>query len=258
MNRKIAREENFRLFLVVCHFNSTMPKLHPANILTFVLALLAVAQVGLCQTDKTVYSSYKTTADSIVKLYYGDNLLQYISFDSSKSYYRTLKTPGGGTLTKFTEILDFEPEMFVFHYCFKHPSFQGDTLNIKFYVDKSHRIMAGFLPEGLYDMKGKTEWQIISKNKALEIAKKAKIKKPQKDYEIEFGWYEHEATTEDYKRFNQTKDIKQIVKGRIVWKVTSKFRNAPEWDEKPYAQTFIIDAMTGEVIGAEQAFIDWG
>ena len=233
-----------------------MPKLLPTYILT--LTFLAFTQVGQSQTDKSVYACYKTTADSIVKLYYGENLLQYITFDSSSSFYRTLKTPGGGTLTKFTETLDFEPEMFVFHYYFKHPSFQGDTLNIKFYVDKSHRIMAGFSPEGLYDMKGKTDLQIISKNKALEIAKKAKIKKPQKDYIIEFGWYEHEATNEDYKKFNQTKDVKQIVKGRIVWKVTSKFRDAPEWDEKPYAQTFIIDAVTGEVLGVEQAFIDWG
>jgi hypothetical protein len=148
--------------------------------------------------------------------------------------------------------------MFAFRYYFKHPSFNGDTLNIKFYVDRNHRIMAGFLPEGLYDIKGKMNLQIISKDEAIVIAKKAKIKKPQKDYETEFGWYEQEATTEDYKRFNETKDIKQIVKGRIVWKVTSKFREAPEWDEKPYAQTFIIDAVTGEVIGVEQAFIDWG
>lgn len=241
---------------VVCHFKSTMPKLLSTYILTF--TLLAFTQVGQSQTDKSLYASYRTTADSIVKLYYGDNLLQYISFDSSSSYYRTLKTGGGGTLTKFTETLDFEPEMFVFRYYLKHPSFHGDTLNIKFYVDRNHRIMAGFLPEGLYDMKGKTDLQIISKDKALEVAKKAKIEKPQKNYEIEFGWNEQQATAEDYKTFNQTKDIKQIVKGRIVWKVTSKFRKAPEWDEKPYAQTFIIDAVTGEVIAVEQAFIDWG
>lgn len=235
-----------------------MPKLRAAYILTFAFALFVFPRVGLCQGDKTSYASYKTTADSIVKLYYGDNLLQYIIFDSSRSYYRTLKTGGGGTLTKFTEALNFEPEMFVFHYYFKHPNFHGDTLNIKFYVDKNHRIMEGFLPEGLYDMKGKIELQIISKDKALEVAKKAKIKKPQTNYEIEFGWYEQEATNEDYKKFNQTKDIKQIVKGRIVWKVTSKFRDAPEGDEKPYAQTFIIDAITGQVISIEQAFIDWG
>jgi len=233
-----------------------MPKLLSTYILTF--ALLAFTQVGLSQTEKSIYASYKATADSIVKLYYGDKFLQYISFDSSSSYYMTLKTGGGGTLTKFTETLDFEPEMFVFHYYFKHPSFHDDTLNVKFYVDRNHKIMAGFLPEGLYDMKGKTDVQIISKDKALDIAKKVKVKKPQKNYEIEFGWYEHEATSEDYKKFNQTKDIKQIVKGRIVWKVTSKFRDVPEWDEKPYAQTFIIDAVTGEVISVEQAFIDWG
>jgi hypothetical protein len=233
-----------------------MSKLLSTYILTF--ALLAFTQIGLSQTDKSIYASYKMTADSIVNLYFGENLLQYINFDSSSSYYRTSKTSGGGTLIKFTEALNFEPEMFVFRYYFKHPSFQGNTLNVKFYVDRNHKIMAGFLPEGLYDMKGKTDLQIISKDKALDIAKKAKIKKPLKNYEVEFGWNEQEATNEDYKKFNQSKDLKQIVKGRIVWKVTSKFRDAPEWDEKPYAQTFIIDAVTGKVIGVEQAFIDWG
>lgn len=235
-----------------------MPKLRAACTLTFAFALFVVPEVALCQTDKSSYSTYKTTADSILKLYYGNQLLKYIHFDSTESFYRTLKTGGGGTLTKFTEKLNFEPEMFVFHYNFKHPSFQGDTLNIQFYVDKSHRIMEGFLPEGLYHMKGKTDLHVISKHKALEIAKKAKIKKPQKGYEIEFGWYEQDATREDYKKFNRTKDIKQIVKGRIVWKVTSKFRDVPEGDEKPYAETFIIDAVTGEVISVEQAFINWG
>jgi hypothetical protein len=234
-----------------------MPKLQTSKILSFVFALLAVAQVGLCQANKTLYSSYKATADSIIKLYYGDNLLQYISFDSSKSYYRTLKTPGAGTSTAFTEALDFEPEMFRFHYYFKHPAFQGDTLNIKFYVDQSHRIMQGFLPEGLYDMKGKTELQIIPKSKAMEIAKKAKIKEPQEGYVIEFGWHEHKATNEDYIKFKQTKDIKQIVKSRIVWKVTSKFRDPPRGDEKPYVQAFIIDAVTGELLGVENISFSW-
>jgi hypothetical protein len=241
---------------VVRHFDSTMPKLLSKYMLT--LVLLCFAQVGQSQTNKTFYNSYKTTADSIVKLYFGDSLLRYIDFDSTSSYYRTLKIGGGRTFVKFTETLDFEPEMFAFHYYLKHPGFHGDTLSINFYVDRNHRIMEGFLPKGLYDMKGKTSLYIISKDKALEVARKAKIKRPQKNYKIEFGWYEQEATTEDYTKFKQTNDIRQIVKGRIVWKVTSKFRDAPEWDEKPYAQTFIIDAITGEVIAVEQAFIDWG
>jgi hypothetical protein len=193
-----------------------------------------------------------------VRLYYGVDQFQFISFDSSKSYYRTLKTGGGGTMTKFIEPLDFEPEMFIFRYYFIHPTFNGDTLNIEFYIDKSHRIMQGFLPEGLFDLAGQKELKGLTRQQALEVAKKAEIKEPLNRYEIELGWYELKATDEDYKSFKQSKNIKTIVKGRIVWKVTSTYRKAPEWDEKPYSETYLVDALTGEILAVEQAFTDWG
>ena len=227
-------------------------------ILTFVFVFFSFIQTGLSQTDKSVYASYRTTADSIVKHYYGDTFLRFITLDSNASYYRTLKTGGGGTITKFTQPLNFEPEMFAFHYYFKHPSFNGDTLNIKFYVDKNHRIMEGFLPEGLFDMKGQKELKIISKAQALTISKKSKIKKPLDKYEIELGWFAYDANSENYKKFNQTKDIKDIVKGRIVWRVKSQFRIAKDPDEEPYSETFLIDAITGKIIGVEHDKYDWG
>jgi hypothetical protein len=235
-----------------------MLKLQPAYILTLLIALSAFTTVGECQSDKTIYSSYRLTADSIVKLYYGDELMQFIRFDSSRSHYRTLKTGGGGTITKFTEPLDFEPEMFAFHYYFKHPSFNGDTLNIRFYVYKNHRIMEGFLPEGFIDMTSQKDFKIISKEEALAIAKKSKIKKPLRKYEISLGWEERKASLNDYKLFNETKDIKHIVNGRIVWRVRSHYRNATDPDESPYAETFLINAVTGEVIGIEHDAYDWG
>jgi hypothetical protein len=236
----------------------TMHKLRLTYIWALVVALFAFSQKGLSQFDKSIYSSYKATADSIVQLYYSDRFSQFIIIDSTTSYYRTLKTGGGGTMTELVQPLKFEPEMFAFHYYFKCPCFNGDTLNIKFYIDKNHRIMEGFSPEGLFDMKNQTELNIISKDRALEIAKKEKIKKPLSMYEIEFGWHEQEVTTDDYKKFNQTNDIKNIVKGRIVWLIKSKFRVAPVGDEKPYAETFLIDAITGVIIGIVHDTIIWG
>jgi hypothetical protein len=65
------------------------------------------------------------------------------------------------------------------------------------------------------------------------------------------GWQEHDASLADYKKFRETKDIKDIVKGRIVWRVKSNFRTTENPDEKPYSETFVIDAITGDVIGVE-------
>ena len=233
------------------HFDSTMSKKQSHFIESFTVAFLLFLQVGFSQTNNSIYWQYRITADSIVKHYYGDTISLFITLDSNASFYRTLKTGGGGTMTKFTQPLNFEPEMFSFHYYLKHPLFQGDTLNIKFYINKAHRLMEGFLPEGLFDMEGQKNLKIISKSEALAIAKKSKIKKPLEKYEIELGWQEHDPGLEDYKKFRETKDIKDIVKGRIVWRVKSHFRSTKNPDEKPYSETFVIDAITGDVIGIE-------
>jgi hypothetical protein len=228
-----------------------MLKLKQVYLLTLLFIVNNFFQVGLCQINKSNYSSYRTTADSIVRVYYGDKLMQFITLDSNRSYYRTLKINSSSAIVSLTERLEFEPEMFAFHYYFEYPSFKGDTLNIKFYIDKNHRIMEGFLPVGLFDMAGLKELKIISKAKALDIAKKSKIKKPLIKYEIELGWAEQDANSEDYKKYSQTKNIKDIVKGRIVWRVKSHFRDANVSGEKPYSEIFLIDAITGIVIGIE-------
>lgn len=44
--------------------------------------------------NKKAYDRYSVIADSIVRLYYMDAMLPFISKDSARSYYRTLKTPG--------------------------------------------------------------------------------------------------------------------------------------------------------------------
>jgi hypothetical protein len=97
-----------------------------------VLVLMSIfSKNGMCQVNKASYSSFRKTADSIVKLFYGQINLSYIKLDSNKSFYGTLKL-GGVTYTKFTENLSYEPEMFCFLYYFRHPAFKGDTLRIRF------------------------------------------------------------------------------------------------------------------------------
>ena len=75
-----------------------------------------------------------------------------------------------------------------------------------------------------------------------------------KNYEIEIGW---EVTKGNFQTFKKTNDIRDLVNGRIVWRVKSEFRKAPEMDEKPYAQIYIIDALTGRILSEELPYTDW-
>ncbi|MGC4231485.1 MAG: hypothetical protein QM594_00605 [Niabella sp.] len=208
--------------------------------------------------DRSNYAHYAITADSIIELYYGKDMLPYITKDSTHSYYRTLKAPGGGIMCSFRDTLRFEPEMFSFRYYFRHPSFKGDSLKINFYIHQNGTLMAGFIPTGLFDMRGILAFSAISSQKALEIAKRSKIKKPLKNYTIELGWAEVTVSDEEYKVYQQSKDLRDFVKGRIVWMVKSTFKIPKEWDETPNAETFLIDVLTGKVIQVWQDTVDWG
>lgn len=208
--------------------------------------------------DKTEYIHYGVIADSIIELYYGKDMLPYITKDSAHSHYRTLKAPGGGITSSFEDALRFEPEMFSFRYFFRHPSFKGDSLKINFYIHQNGTLMVGFIPTGLFDMREIMAFQAISSQNALEIAKRSKIKKPLKNYTIELGWAEVTASAEQYKKYQQSKDLRDFVKGRIVWMVKSTFKIPKEWDETPNAETYLIDVLTGEVIQVWQDAVDWG
>lgn len=218
--------------------------------------LLILSFSGIGKINKTKYTAYRKTADSIIELYYGKDNLPYISFDSGQSYYGTLKLKGP-TYTYFTEKLTYEPEEFCFHYYFKHPKFKGDTLNIQFFLDEAHIIMRGMNPYGLFDFSNLKEWNLLSKEDALKIAKSKGIRKPLHDYEIILGWLTQESTINDYKKFKQFKDYKEVVKGRIVWRVVSEFRVAKPMDEDDYSDIYAIDGITGDCLGIEHQNYDW-
>lgn len=115
--------------------------------------------------------------------------------------------------------------------------------------------MTGFIPKGLINLIGTKDFKIISRDQAILICNKEKIKKPGKEFKMELGWYEEDG---DYEKYKLTRDLRDIVKGKVVWRVESKFREIPTApDEKPYAEIFVIDALTGQHLATEFSFIDW-
>lgn len=59
--------------------------------------------------------------------------------------------------------------------------------------------MSGFVPEGLFDMRGIERFEAITSYKALEIAQQLKIKRPLNHYEVSLGWYEARISNEEFK-----------------------------------------------------------
>ncbi|HEX7756148.1 MAG TPA: hypothetical protein VF421_12430 [Niabella sp.] len=207
--------------------------------------------------NKKAYANYSVVADSIVRLYYGAAMLPFITKDSARSYYRTLKAPGGGIMSAFDKPLPFEPEMFCFRYYFKPPAIKGDSVEIKFYIHENGTLMSGFVPEGLFDMRGIDRFEPITSYKALEIARQLKIKRPLNHYKVSVGWYEARISNEEYKKYEQTKDLRDLVKGRIVWMVKSEYKIPLVGDETPNVEIYMIDIITGKLLQVQQYIVDW-
>ncbi len=222
------------------------------------LLTICIHTTILCngQIDKKIYGPYKVTADSIVSLYLGQETFdKFVRLDSGQSEFLVLRNHWDNK-AKFKEDLNFNPNVFEFNYSLNHPALLGLSFRISFMLDSSRLLMTGFEPRGLINLTTtKEDFKIISKKQAIEICQKKKIKNPINEFKVELGWYEDEG---DYQEFERTKDLRDIVKGRIVWNVESKFREKPKaYDEKPYAEIFIIDAFTGEYLATESPYIDW-
>ncbi|MCF3110909.1 hypothetical protein LL912_19140 [Niabella sp. CC-SYL272] len=233
------------LFLLLCFFTTVCHCVH-------------AQKDSLPVFNKKDYARYCVIADSIVRLYYGDDMLPFITKDSARSYYRTLKAPGGGITSTFDKPLPFEPEMFCFWYYFKPLSLKGDSVEIKFYIHKNGTLMTGFVPEGLFDMRGIDRFDAITSYKALEIAQQLKIKRPLNHYEVSLGWYEAQISDEEFKKYQQSKDLRDFVKGRIVWLVKSMYKIPADGDETPNGETYLIDVLTGKLLQVWGHAVDWG
>lgn len=180
---------------------------------------------------------------------------RYVRLDSGQSEFLVLRNHWNNK-AKFKENLSFNPNVFEFNYSLNHPGLLGQSFTISFMLDSSRQLMTGFEPRGLINLTTtKDNFRIISKKQAIEICQAKKIKKPIKEFKVDLGWHEEEG---DYQKFDRTKDLRDIVKGRIVWRVESKFRDEPKaYDENPYAEIFIIDAFTGQYLATESPYIDW-
>jgi hypothetical protein len=220
-----------------------------------IILTILTSKVLFCQEiDKAAYADYFDAADSIVTLYYGEvNKAKYLKLDSSKSEFLVLHNHWDNR-AKFSEPLTFKPNVFQFRYHFNHPALAKDSFTVTFLLDSSREVMTGFFPHGLFNSASVSEYHFISKQEALKIAKQLKIKKPLKEYEIKVGW---EASKGDFKKYRQTKDLRDVVDGKIVWKIKSEYRKPKEGDERPYAEIFVIDAMNGKLLSKEFPYLDW-
>lgn len=208
------------------------------------------------QNSKSIYRPYKNTADSIVSIYLGDEIFkQYVKLDSSKSEFLFLKRHWDNK-AKFDEELDFKPNVFEFNYVLSHPGLVDESFTISFMLDSAKELMWGFNPVGLIDLTtNNTDLKIISKKDAVKISEKMNIKKPIDRFRVELGW---RGMNGDYQKYKKTKDLRDMVKGKLVWRVLSNFREEPKaFDEEPYTEVFIIDALTGEYLSTEFHAIDW-
>lgn len=236
-------------------FSSAIFELHAIlmrQLFLILILLLPIFTIG--QFDKAVYRPYLMTADSIVKLYYGKTKFDnYIKLDSSKSEFLELHSFWDNRVY-FDKPLNFKPNIFQFQYLFIHPKFYGDTFVISFLLDTNRNLRTGFNPTGLFDCSNKERLDFITRDSALSIAKREKIKPPLTNFEIQIGW---ESVEGDFQTYKKTNDLRDLVNGRIVWRIKSVFRKAPEDDEDPYAQIFVIDALTGKIISEELPFFEW-
>jgi hypothetical protein len=222
-----------------------------------IFILIGFLNASLCfaQVDKSIYQPYKNTADSIVSLYFGRDVFdKFIRLDSGQSEFLLLNIHWDNKST-FDKLLSFKPNVFEFHYSLNHPGLSGYPFNISFMLDSSRQLMTGFMPSGLINLSETKDFRIISEKQAIEICLNKKIKKPIKEFTTELGWHKEEG---DYKNYQQTRDLRDIVTGKIVWRIESKFREVPTaYDEQPYSEIFIIDAVTGHHLTTESHYLDW-
>jgi hypothetical protein len=219
-----------------------------------IVIFLFSSTYGFTQINKSIYKAHFNKADSIVKLFYGyTNFNKYIKLDSSKSEFLVLHS-SWDKRANFNQSLSFLPNVFQFQYSFVHSKLAKYTFIISFLIDSTGQVMTGFIPTGLFDCATYSSFNFISKDSALKIAKRLKIKNPIKKYEAVLGW---EQIKGDYQKYKQTGDIRSILKGRIVWRIKSEYRKPPHKDEKAYAEIFVIDALNGKLLSKEFPFIDW-
>jgi len=194
------------------------------NSLSLVFVLLL--PLPLFAQKPTASQRYK--ADSVVDFFLGDGVFQrYVKLDTKETKQPTANS------TFFT-------------YNFRHPKFSGETFVIAFTLDSAGKFVPGEETHGLISIVSPNDSTWITAKQAVAICRDQarRIKKRS----LRLVW---DSTSVSYDTFKLTHDYRDIVPGRIVWKIDGVvlFRG------DRYSGTFDVDLFTGRV--ARRFAIPW-
>ena len=194
------------------------------NPLSLVLVLLL--PLTLFAQKPTDPQRYK--ADSIVTFFLGDQVFQqYVKLDTKETKRATANST-------------------FFKYNFRHPKFSGETFVIAFTLGSTGQFVPGEETRGLVSIDSPNDSTWITGQQAVAICldQARRINKRS----LRLVW---DSTPVSYETFNLTHDYRDIVPGRIVWRIDGEvlFRG------DRYRGMFDVDLMTGRV--ARRFAIPW-
>jgi hypothetical protein len=188
------------------------------------LALLPLTALAQHSVDPF---PHRDSAERIVTFFVGHEVFQrYVTLDTKRSRH-------------------LSPNAFLYHYNFSHPNFSGETFDIAFTLDSAGQFVRGERTNGLFRIPSTADSTWITARQALGICRdEGRIKKRS----LRLVW---DATDVSYDVFQQTHNFRDIVPGRLVWKVDGEvlFRG------ERYAGTFEVNVFNGTV--ARRFAIPW-
>ena len=193
---------------------------------SFSLLLVLLLPLTLFAQKQTDSQRYK--ADSVVAFFLGDEVFQrYVELYKKETKHAAANST-------------------FFKYNFRHPTFSGETFVIAFTVDSAGQFVPGEETHGVVNITSPNDSTWITAKKAVAICRDEarRINKSS----LRLVW---DSTPVSYDTFKLTHDYRDIVPGRIVWRIDGEvlFRG------DRYRGTFDVDIFTGRV--ARRFAIPW-
>jgi hypothetical protein len=192
------------------------------------LSVVLVLSLPLTLFAQKPADSQRYQADAVVAFFLGDKVFQqYVKLD-------TKKTKNGAANSTF------------FKYNFRHPKFSGETFVIALTLDSAGQFVPGEETTGLVSIESPNDSTWIAAKQAVAICRDQARRINKRT--LRLAW---DSTSVSYDTFKITHDYRDIVPGRMVWKIDGEvlFRG------DRYSGTFDVDLFTGRV--ARRFAIPW-
>ena len=192
------------------------------------LSLVPVLLLPLTLFAQKPMDSQRYKADSVVAFFLGDEVFQrYVKLDTKETKQPTANST-------------------FFKYNFRHPKFSGETFVIAFTLDSAGQFVPGEETRGLVRIESPNDSTWITAKQAVAICRDQAVRINKRS--LRLVW---DSTPASYDTFKVTHDYRDILPGRIVWKIDGEvlFRG------DRYRGTFDVDLFTGRV--ARRFAIPW-